>query len=100
MDCQARGRKVRIIHHRETLYLSFLFAGLNPDASRLYPYIGESTPSVSPFSLAVSFSRTLQTRSGALSLCRLLWLSVLKQSSKQNNALHRLGLSSLTVSFF
>ena len=28
MDCQARGKKVRIIHHRETLYLRWTYASL------------------------------------------------------------------------
>ena len=42
---------------------SFPLMCLSPDGSRLCPSIAESTPSVPPFSL----SRTLQTRSAALS---------------------------------
>src|SRR5690348_18208899 len=40
---------------------------LSPYGSRLCPSIAESTPSVPPFSLALSLSRTLQTSSRALS---------------------------------
>jgi hypothetical protein len=46
---------------------SFPLMCLSPDGSRLCPSVAESTPSVPPFSLALSLSRTLQTSSGALS---------------------------------
>src|SRR5437763_12966136 len=46
---------------------SFPLMCLSPDSSRLCPSIAESTSSVLPFALALSRSRTLQTRSGALS---------------------------------
>src|SRR5205823_6634437 len=46
---------------------SFPLLCLSPDGSRFCPSIAESSPSLPPFSLALSLSRTLQTRSGALS---------------------------------
>src|SRR6266700_7791936 len=46
---------------------SFPLLCLNSDGDRLCPSIAEPTRSVPPFALALSLSRTLQTRSGALS---------------------------------
>ncbi|SRR6266566_65877 len=46
---------------------SFPLLCLNSDGDRLCPSIAEPTASVPPFALALPRSRTLQTRSGALS---------------------------------
>ncbi len=57
----------RVDHGFDPSITSFPLLCLSSDGSRLYPSIAEPTPSVPPFALALSLSRTLQARSGGLS---------------------------------